>query len=84
MERDFLHYEQQGNRWVWFYHSQTDGKTSSGDWYVNRYYCTNDEGEGVFVVDLSRNERKQIMGTCQFSLAGLKDPRGAIRRWMRG
>lgn len=78
---DFLHYEQDGNKWIWFYHSWTDGKNSAGDWYVSQYYCTNSEGEGLFFVDLKRNERKQILGTCQFSLRGLKDPKGAIRRY---
>ena len=37
------------------------------------YYCTNRYGEGLFKVDLIRNERKQLKGTCQFSVCGLKD-----------
>lgn len=78
---DFLHYEQDGEKWLWYYHSWTDGKDSAGDWYVSQYYCTNDEGEGLFFVDLKRNERTQILGTCQFSLRGLKDPKRAIRRY---
>lgn len=39
----------------------------------NIYYCTNREGDGLFRVDVARNDRKQLKGTCQFSVAGLKD-----------
>ena len=81
--KDYLHYENDGKRWIWYWHSMTDGKTASGDWYVSRYWTTNDNGEGLFMVDLARNERKQILGTCQFSLSGLKDPKRAIRRYMQ-
>lgn len=46
------------------------------------YYCTNRYGEGLFKVDLIRNERKQLEGTCQFSVCGLKDKskKAKIRR----
>lgn len=78
--KDYLHYERDGNQWIWFWHSWTDGKCSNGEWYTKKYCCTNNDGEGLFIVDISKNERKQILGTCQFSLAGLKDPKRAIRR----
>ena len=62
------------NRWRWYRaESRLDAPSA--------YYCTNDEGEGVFFVDLDRNERTQLVGTCDFSLARIKDPRGKIRRW---
>ena len=77
----YLHYENDGKQWRWFYHDWTDGKTSSGEWYVTQYYCTNADGEGLFFVDLKRNKTKQILVTCQFSLNGLKDPKGKIRRY---
>lgn len=38
-----------------------------------RYSCTNNSGEGVFHIDLRRNEREQIIGTADYSLAGLSD-----------
>ena len=82
--KDHWHYEEIGNEWVWYRHSWTDGKNSRGDYYLKKYYCTNGYGEGVFVVYPERNERKQILGTCQFSLVGLKDPKRAIRRFMKG
>ena len=78
-----LHYEQDGNKWLWFWHSWTDGKTTSGDWYVSKYYCTDSTGDGVFFVDRDRNERKQLVGTCDFSVAGLKNPQRKIREWMK-
>ena len=65
-QKDYLHYEQKGDQWIWYWHSWTGGKNSAG--------------EGLFIVDLKKNERKQLLGTCQFSLRGLKDPRRAIRR----
>ena len=37
------------------------------------YYCTNKDGEGLFRVDLQRNDRRQLKGTCQFSVYGLKN-----------
>lgn len=79
--KDFLHYENDGKKWIWYWHSWTDGKTTSGEWYVTKYYCTNGGGEGIFMVDMKRNERKQLVGTCDFSLCGLKDPRRKIREY---
>ena len=37
----------------------------------SKYYCTNREGEGLFVVDTSKSSRAQLIGTCDFSLRGL-------------
>ncbi len=68
-----LRYRQEDNYWKWWY-KETDG---------DRYFCTNDNGEGVFLVDLTRNDRKQIVGTCDFTLNGVKDPRARIRSWMK-
>lgn len=82
--KDFLHYENDGAKWIWYWHSWTDGKDSAGDWYKKKYFCTNSDGEGLFVVYPERNERQQLLGTCQFSLAGLKDPKRAIRRRYEG
>ena len=50
------------------------------------YYCTNGRGEGIFFVDLSRNERKQLTGTCQFSVYGLKpkSKKSKLRTWLDG
>ena len=82
MDRNYIHYENDGKKWIWYPHSWTYGKDDVGKWSVRKYYSTNSDGEGVFIIDLVRGERKQILGTCQFSLNGLKDPRRAIRRWM--
>ncbi|MFV0616883.1 hypothetical protein ACE418_03100 [Megasphaera sp. WILCCON 0056] len=51
-------YEKDGKQWSWW---------NSDD----KYYCTNSMGEGVF--EIARGNRKQLTGTCQFSVAGLKD-----------
>jgi len=45
------------------------------------YYCTNTNGEGLFYVDIERNERTQIIGTCDFSTHGLT--KNSIRRKLR-
>ena len=66
-----LYYENDGNKWAW-----------SHDPEFKTYCVTNDMGEGIFYVDLRRNERKQILGTCQFSLRGIKNPKAKIRKWM--
>lgn len=44
------------------------------------YYCTNYAGEGLFKVDSFLNTRKQILGTCQFSLEGIKNKKSKLRR----
>lgn len=66
-----LYYNKDGYKWSW---------THDPDW--SRYYTTNSEGEGLFIVDLKRNERQQILGTCQFSLRELKDHKRSIRKYM--
>lgn len=54
----------------------------------NRYFTTNSEGEGIFEVSFSPlgGDRRQLIGTCQFSLSGLSDnwAKKKIRRWMVG
>lgn len=72
-----LIYDNDGNKWSWWrkeWKGNEDG--------VSQYYTTNHSGEGVFFVNLEKNSRKQLVGTCDFSLAGLKDPKRKIRRYM--
>jgi hypothetical protein len=71
-----LFIRQDGKRYIWYW-------AKSREPLPDRYYCTNNEGDGIFVIDLVRNDRKQLIGTCQFSLAGIKDPRGKIRRYYK-
>lgn len=49
-----------------------------------RYYETNRDGEGVFVINVKRNDRKQLTGTCQFSVYGLTDKakKAKLRKWL--
>ena len=49
------------------------------------YWEWHESGEGVFVVDLCRNSRKQLTGTCQFSVRGLSEKyaRRKIRKFMK-
>lgn len=44
------------------------------------YYCTGRGGYGLFIVDRAKNDRHQILGTAQFSVAGVKDKIGKMRR----
>jgi len=48
-------------------------------------YETNSDGEGLFIVRPSRNERQQVMGTCQFSARSLdrfaRLIRGGMTHW---
>ena len=37
----------------------------------SEYYCTNRDGEGLFYVNVERNTRHQLVGTCDFSVRGL-------------
>jgi len=46
------------------------------------YYTTNSEGQGLFFVDQVKNSRRQITGTCQFSIRGLK-PQSAKNKMSR-
>lgn len=68
----------------WFLDDGTQDREHfvNGVLFPSRYYCTDNHGEGIFLIDLIRNRRVQIVGTCEFSLAGIKDPRNKIRRWM--
>lgn len=67
-------YTHDGNYWEW---------RESGEEDI--YFCTNKAGEGVFVVDLCRNSRKQLTGTMQFSVHGLSEKyaRRKIRKFMK-
>lgn len=56
-------------------------------WYTGNddiYFCTNNNGEGIFKVDSCRNNRRQLEGTMQFSVRGLKESsvKAKIRKWM--
>ena len=72
-----LSYEKDGARWIW----RIKGEE-------NRYFTTNPDGEGIFKVSFSPlgGTRKQLTGTCQFSLSGLSDrwAEKKIRQWMAG
>ena len=37
------------------------------------FWTTNDDGEGLFFVDLPKNSRRQYIGHCDFSVRGLTD-----------
>ena len=49
----------------------------------DRYYCTGKNGEGLFFVDSAKNTRKQIEGTAQFSVKGIADKKGKLRRYLK-
>lgn len=68
-----LHYTKEGNRWEW---------TTDKDWDI--YYCTNNEGDGIFRINCVRNECNQLEGTLQFSVSGLTDAsaKRKIRKYM--
>lgn len=80
MKKDYLHYKNNGNQWLWFWNSSVTGKTTTGELCPSYYYCTNSDGDGLFIVS-DKGKRTQIVGTCQFSLAGLKNPKRVIRRY---
>lgn len=69
-----LRYRKEGKRWEW---------TTDKDWDI--YYCTNNEGEGIFCIDCVRNDSKQLLGTLQFSVSGLTDAsaKRKIREYMK-
>ena len=48
------------------------------------YYETNKDGDGIFYIDAERNYRKQLTGTCQFSVWGLTDKakKAKLRKWL--
>lgn len=66
-------YKKDEDRWEW--------RWSDND---SVYWTTNGNGEGIFLIDPSHNEEKQLMGTCDFSLRGMKDEsaKRKIRKWM--
>lgn len=68
-----LKYKKDGDKWEW--------RWSDSD---NVYWTTNGRGEGAFVIDPSHNEEHQVLGTCDFSLRGMKDAsaKRKIRKWM--
>ncbi len=66
-----IKYQHDGNEWGW----RVEGSPI--------YYCTNGMGDGIFTQDDRTGETKQIVGTCQFSVRGLKNPRAKIRKWMQ-
>lgn len=72
-----LIYEKDGARWIWRVFGEQD-----------RYFTTNREGQGIFVVSFSPlgGSRCQLAGTCQFSLSGLTESyaKAKVRRWMAG
>lgn len=72
--KDRLVYDRDGAAWSWWRESWVD------DGYPVKYFFTNLSGKGLFV--WYRGEVTQWLGTCDFSLAGLKDPKRAIRRFM--
>lgn len=51
----------------------------------SEYYQTNREGNGIFLVDLVRNKRKQLAGTCDFTVRGIKpeSKKAKLRTWLR-
>ena len=64
-------------------------KDNYWEWHLNGeediYFCTDEDGEGVFKIDPCRNSRDQLTGTCQFSVRGLSEKyaRHKIREFMR-
>lgn len=70
-------YLQDGSRWEWHYKADED---EHGQYF--KYWTTNRNGDGIFRVDSRKNERTQLVGTWDFSLVGIADPRRKIRAWM--
>jgi len=56
------------------------------EWNINEdeYYCTGKDGYGLFLVNSAANSRKQILGTCEFSVVGIKDKKGKVRKAIKG
>ena len=65
----------------------SDGTVKSVVWGRDEsgYYTTTKDGEGIFAVIPSRNDRRQLVGTSDFSVFGLtkSGARAKIARWMR-
>lgn len=68
-----LRYEKDGKRWTWHIEGEDD-----------KYFQTSNDGEGIQEILLNRNERKDLEGTCQFSVCGVSDnwAKRKIRDWM--
>ena len=68
-----LRYEKEDRQWTWYIEGDDD-----------RYFQTNKDGEGIQEVILSRNERRDLEGTCQFDVRGVSDgwAKRKIRNWM--
>ena len=73
MERLFT--ERDGNRIRWWVGEHRN------DEHPITYY-TNSDGEGIFLFNRKTWQERQLVGTCQFSVYGLKNPHSKIRRWM--
>lgn len=69
-----LRYMHIDNYWQWWVSNEKDV-----------YYCTDDDGEGVFRIDQRRNNRDQLTGTLQFSVRGLSEEyaKRKIKAFMR-
>ena len=51
-----------------------------------QYYTTNNSGDGMFFVDLSKNDRRQLAGTCDFTVRHCKTDEGKkakMRRYLQ-
>lgn len=68
-----LRYEKDGKRWTWYIEGEDD-----------KYFQTSNDGEGIQEILLNRNERKDLEGTCQFSVRGVSGnwAKRKIRNWM--
>jgi hypothetical protein len=68
-----LRYKKDGKRWTWYIEGDDD-----------KYFQTSNDGEGIQEILLNRNERKDLEGTCQFSVRGVSDSwaKRKIRDWM--
>lgn len=75
--KDILVFSRDGACWMWHWKSFEDEEG-----HFTKYWTTSLDGDGIFFVDLKSNERLQLLGTADFSLNGVKDPKAKIRRWM--
>lgn len=68
-----LKYEKDGKRWTWYI---------AGD--DERYFQTSSDGEGIQEILCEHNVRRDLEGTCQFSVRGVSDAsaKKKIRHWM--
>lgn len=68
-----LKYEKEGRQWTWYIEGDND-----------QYFQTSKDGEGIQEILPKRNERRDLEGTCQFSVRGVSDAwaKRKIRNWM--